>query len=298
MLLGKTLTLSATITPSASNNGAVRVFFWNGTTEISKINPDNLTSSGSITFTVPDEYPSGSTGIVITFSSNANGTAVANDYTDYTNVMLVEGSTAVTTYEDYVAPTTYPLSLGTLEFAKIGDYRDRLFRANDSGKWYKYNNIGNMQIDGSKTWILGTNSSTGYTYFYSASYDDIIGAKTYLLYSNCFGQSTTRITPAYVTNKPVISATATSTDTYKIRILCPNSIATTVPNFKTWLNNNKPVIYYDVQTPSAIEITDTTLINQLEAIHLATGVNVIEFQGNTLVSQLDVNYIGEASPHL
>ena len=423
LLLGKTLTLSATITPSASNNGAIRLFFWNGTTEISKINPNNLTSSGSITFTVPDEYPSGSTGIVITFSSNGNGTAVANDYTDYTNVMLVEGSTAVTTYEDYVAPTTYPLSLGTSKYLKIGTYKDKLFRTNGEnifdyvnttvassygalatkedngykggyaylinfqkpikrgtyaysidvtnadnktgaimqfrnqsnttilginvhasssglitlsedaycarvdngqtatttlirnimleklsspteykpygrGKWYKHEAIApSLTLNGSEDdWAVFSADRHEYQYKYTRDYSPIEIGNFLDAISNTYASSKeSSLNMADLSFTYFLGGSNANKNLYfRFR----NNSISSLDDFLDTVETNNITIYYVWTEPKTIEITDTTLISQLEAIHLKTGKNVIEFSGDTLVSGMDINYIGEASPHL
>lgn len=44
-------------------------------------------------------------------------------------------------------------------------------------------------------------------------------------------------------------------------------------NFKTWLSTNNLTVYYILATPTTTEITETELINQLEAISVFTGTN-------------------------
>lgn len=98
-LLGKTLTISATITKSGSNDGLIRFYWGNGDTITTNIN-SAISSTGSKTFTMPNDFPSGSNQIMIVFSATASNTGAVNDYVDYTNVMLEEGS-SVTTYNQY-----------------------------------------------------------------------------------------------------------------------------------------------------------------------------------------------------
>ena len=100
-LLGKTLTVSAIITPSSLNNGAIRFFWFNGSYAAQSIyqltDQDGYVSG---TFSVPDELPSGMTALLILFSGNHNQTGVAGDYVDYENVMLNVGTEALP-YEPY-----------------------------------------------------------------------------------------------------------------------------------------------------------------------------------------------------
>lgn len=101
-VLGKTLNLSATITPSGTNNGAIRFYFSNNSSLTSIIN-GRLTTTGSVQVTFPSAIPSGSNGVAIVFSANLNSTtSQVNNYVEYTNVMLQEGSTS---YEPYVEPS-------------------------------------------------------------------------------------------------------------------------------------------------------------------------------------------------
>lgn len=46
---------------------------------------------------------------------------------------------------------------------------------------------------------------------------------------------------------------------------------TDLANFKTWLSNNNTILYYVLATPTTTEITDTTLINQLNNLYSAVA---------------------------
>ena len=74
-----------------------------------------------------------------------------------------------------------------------------------------------------------------------------------------------------------------------------SAIATTVADWKTWLSTHPTTVYYDLATPTTTEITDTNLINQLEAARntaLANGTNVISntATGNNLAGDLELSY--------
>lgn len=68
--------------------------------------------------------------------------------------------------------------------------------------------------------------------------------------------------------KNILSDTSTST----------NAIA----SLKTWLTNNNSIFYYLLNTPTNTEITDTTLISQLNTLQ-----NAMSYKGQTNVSQVN-----------
>ena len=96
-LMGKTVTLSATITPSSTNTGALSIFF--GTTSEPYLSGVHwFTESGSATFTIPSTFPSGCDKLFMNVHSNGGGTGVNGAYVDYTNIQIEEGTVAT----DYV----------------------------------------------------------------------------------------------------------------------------------------------------------------------------------------------------
>ena len=58
----------------------------------------------------------------------------------------------------------------------------------------------------------------------------------------------------------------------------------TYQEFKTWLSNNNIILYYILETPIITEITDITLINQLETIQ-----NVNSYDNQTYLLQTNNN---------
>ena len=68
---------------------------------------------------------------------------------DIDTYQLEKGSTA-TSYTPYVSQS-YPISLGETKLCKIGDYQDYIYK--DNKKWYKYNAIGKVIVDGSEGWL-------------------------------------------------------------------------------------------------------------------------------------------------
>lgn len=98
-LLGKTITVSSTMTVSASNIPSIRLFF--GSSSNSAIQSiGDLSSTGFSTMTIPSSFPTNATGIYVLLYSNTNGTGNIDDYVDYTNLQIELGSIA-TDYEPY-----------------------------------------------------------------------------------------------------------------------------------------------------------------------------------------------------
>jgi len=230
----------------------------------------------SFTFTLTSSNE-GYLGIIM---SRKNGTDAiqVSDLADV-KIMVYEGSYDDTiTYEPYL----------NIELAQIGTYIDKLYRDNTDGKWYKYNAIKKSTLGSDITFL----STTGG--FYSATATDYATSGNTPYCEWYQGKNNTAAING-ITDKEI--AFNTSSSPYP-RLYLKDSNYSSNTTLNSDLSANQVHIYYALATPTITEITNTTLINQLEAIHLATGTNVIEFDGDTLVSGLDINYIGEASPHL
>ena len=69
--------------------------------------------------------------------------------------------------------------------------------------------------------------------------------------------------------------------TYKYVDIIDNRY-TSADDFKTWLSNNNVFVYYPVATSTTTQITDATLISQLEALKGA-----VSYAGQTNISQVN-----------
>ena len=97
--LGKTITLTRTITNSASNIGQIALYFGNETSQSKKIIFANK-ESGTSNIYIPNTFPEDCDRIWVLFYGNVSGTGNVGDYVDYTNLMITVGDT-LETYEDY-----------------------------------------------------------------------------------------------------------------------------------------------------------------------------------------------------
>lgn len=120
-LLGKTITLTRTITNSASNIGQIALYFGNETSQSKKIISADKESGASNIF-IPNTFPEECDRLWILFYGNVAGTGNVGDYTDYTNLMITVGDT-LENYEDYgVSPSTdYPSEIECVKGKNLFD---------------------------------------------------------------------------------------------------------------------------------------------------------------------------------
>lgn len=157
-----------------------------------------------------------------------------------------------TPYEPY-SKTTFPLSLGSIELAKVGEFTDVIFKEN--GTWYLQKNTRKLELDGTETWGEGPN-------FYNTSIRslimplptiNILGLGDYM---NIYGKDYQK------ENNFVIEQS-----TGRLAIVNPSyyfySDLTAWTNF---LSTKKPTLYYSSKVHTKEAITDSTLIEQLEDI--------------------------------
>lgn len=105
IILNKTLTLSSTITPSASNNGAAILYWLDSNYEpTSNIIPINSTSN-SYTYLI-ESIPEGAEHLAVLLYSNYTSESIdVGDYVDYDKIQLEIGDTA-TDYVEYTDNNT------------------------------------------------------------------------------------------------------------------------------------------------------------------------------------------------
>ena len=200
--------------------------------------------------------------------------------------LMVNIGTAADTFEPYNAQTQL-ISLGSIELAKIGDYTDKIFKAVSSnnplkpsyydtlpsevkasltsGVWYKQAYYGKKVLNGTETVTSGNTSVSGHYRYYI----EIAGIRK--------ATSTTETPNILCTHyKAQILGSLGSWGAYqgisidngseKIVINDDTIYGQDTTAYKTWLTNNNVTVWYPLSTPTITEITDTTLIGQLENI--------------------------------
>ena len=173
-------------------------------------------------------------------------------------VEVVTGNVEVTiSNENNTQSQTYTINLGSMELCKIGDYQDYLYK--DNGKWYKYGAIGKLTITSVSS--VGT-ASTGINYALVRSVT-IASAGSFIYCSNYVNSTDS-------TKNNSIRFSGINLYVYDNRFT----------NYTTALNLLNGLEYYCVlATPTSTEITDVTLISQLEEIS-----KTLSYQGQTNIT--------------
>jgi len=203
------------------------------------------------------------------FEPYTNGASPNPDYPQ--TISNVTGTSTITiANSDSSQSQNYTINLGDIELCKIGTYQDYIYKEN--GKWYLEKKINKVVLDGSENWYklnltfrIDTNL---FTDILSPELDNMAISDYFIYWKNTGGIST-----QLPNNNFGLTA---SKLTLNIRY---NDISD-VEEFKSWLSTHNTEIYYVLATPTTEEITDSTLISQLEEIKKAES-----YSGQTNISQ-------------
>lgn len=188
--------------------------------------------------------------------------------------------------------TNYPISLGSLELCKLGDYQDYIYKDGD-GKWYIEKQTGKLKFQSSQGWAK-SGTITEVSRFFIRNY---------------FPEGTLAVdkTAAMVISNYFMGISQNQSDAKNIGISqldsrgfmvnVPNGVFADATAFNAWLDANDVLSYYALGTPTDTVITDTTLIAQLEAIRTAAlenGANTITntATGSNLAGDMEIGYYG------
>ena len=198
--------------------------------------------------------------------------------------MLEKGDT-ITNFIPY-EETTKQLSLGDIELAKIPNtnYRDYFVTDRSTGKWYVHKAIGKTIIDGTKgNWSKPSTNRFNLDDLpndYKKQNGQVLCiSNLYIAYAQCLTNGDFNNLVANV-NYGIDLSSSTNATTFTLRIKDTNFDVAS--DYKTWLGTHNLILYYVLATATDTEITDTTLINQLENLynsHSFTGTTIIEIDG-------------------
>lgn len=180
------------------------------------------------------------------------------------------GSTA-TSYEEY----------WKIELAKIGTYKDKIYK--DSDKWYFRQEAKKELQKGTESWTLNSSTSDYYEFARWGLTPVAVTGYVYAITDYFSNQTNNRC----ITNGQVVY----------IRVPASAGI-TTASAFETWLSTHNVTMWYVLATPIVTEITNTNLINQLDSVSLLSGTQNNFSIDADILPTLNLNYIGEANPHL
>lgn len=183
----------------------------------------------------------------------------------------------------------YLLSLGNIELCKIENYQDYIYFENNN--WYIHKEIDKIILDGSENWGFSTITSNVKTqrfrYNATTAHDVDIG------YCNRFKVKDVE-TSVYDDTELVQLSPSNSNKYIGIQINKDRLLSNTVEDFKIWLSSNNVILYYLLLTPTTIQITNSTLIEQLDNLKNATlydEINNITINGADLTPYIKFNYV-------
>ena len=210
-------------------------------------------------------------------------------------IQVVTGNQTITiSNSDDTQSQTYNLTLGSLEYCKIGDYSDRIFKnivgdtdydsTRELGKWYIKKNIGKVVLN-EATALYTYNNMLG------ANFANVIPAKDTRATGMCNRSS--KVGKYYSQNS--IWVGATDRFIYWVGILDVLGL-TTLEQFNNWLSNHNTIIYYVLTTPT-YELLNNTLQEQLNTLENAMSYNTQTNVNNSgdLASILNANALQDLS---
>lgn len=174
-----------------------------------------------------------------------------------------ESGASATDYEVYQSQP-YAINLGALELCKIGDYQDYIYKSGDD--WYIHKEIGKALLNGSEEWTLHSqvhNNINGFRLDVGTVASDGYGVKS----DNFYAVPWLTYQRDGVSGRNYGMITTLNSSGPYIYISQPNSSVRTLSDFTTWLGSHNTKLYYALATPTDTQITDATLISQLDAIH-------------------------------
>lgn len=216
----------------------------------------------------------GITRVNATITTGANDSYIVLNYTNtnsetgeipttiLNSIQIEEGSTA-TDFAPY-SKTDYPINLGDIELCKINTYKDYFHK--DSGKWYVHKERGKYEVL-SENIIDVQDVYTNVKYFDFPKPTDDASRGNYnvsnVLYTNAIYQYVYPFDTLVGIGKIIPNA---SKNNYRVGF----KKGTTLTEAQEKLTNS--ILYYTLATPTETEITNATLIEQLEAISKAKSV--------------------------
>lgn len=188
------------------------------------------------------------------------------------DIQVEEGTE--TSYEPY----------NPLELCKIGDYQDYFYKEN--GNWYKYGAINRLIItENANVYTIPYGTNSYGMYVPESSFIKVINNKTMVLSNKYKGI-------AYNDRTNEISNSIYEADRQDV-LNFRNTNFVTADDFKQ--NNIGTILYVVLQTPTTTQITNETLIAQLDAIYehlqLVKGTNNITVTAEDLAPYMELSYM-------
>ena len=233
-------------------------------------------------------------GSTTTFTTPANCKYIRFAIQSATNptwAQLEKGASA-TTYTAY-HETSYPISLGTTELCKLGDYQDYIYK---SGNDWKVHKATGSILYSAMNFYAQQIATTGYYRMWSKVVQGIVPTvpnndTVATLVTNVY--TTRSANSSYQRNKGICQNTNSFIIVYDENYNASDSAA----SFISKMTELGAKLYYTLATATDTTIADQTLIAQLEAIRTASlenGTNTITntATGTNLAGDMEIGYYG------
>ena len=164
--------------------------------------------------------------------------------------------------------TIEPINFDGLELCKIGDYQDSIYKSGD--KWYIHKETGKITLSGSENWTAW--ASGGVYRYYTSDYSSSVAGlpQTASALSDHFRFA--GVASGNLDDGKFWFNMSSGTTVSNGNITFNTSTITTAADWKTWLASNNTTVYCPLATATDTEITNETLIAQLNALADADGV--------------------------
>lgn len=228
--------------------------------------------------------------LCVDFYRSAEDTATIEEIMN--SIQIEKGSTA-TSYAPYFEPIEL-CKLSSVSTAPTTlTYQDYIYKSDSD--WYIHKATTKSIFDGTEAWETHNLHNGIYSFVWRTSG---AGKSSSAILANLFR-------PVYITTYNddskraygmiatlEIGAGGTQENVY---ITAPNSSVTTLQQFKDWLATNPVTAYYALATPTDTQITNTALIDQLNALAGATtydGQTVFTVSSDNQLAILSLSTIG------
>lgn len=224
-------------------------------------------SSNKQTFTIPNDFDRVASifmGVYGTATTIEGSFSLQLEYGDKTSFIP---------YEKH----TYTINLGDINLRGIGNYKDKIYKNNN--KWYLHKVIGDYTITGNENWQKGSS-------FYCMNILPTTGMSA-SLGQNCLSTYFRYSNNAFGANSIFVPGSVGS-ETKNLWLQSSNFENATA--LKSWLTTHNVLVYYVQKYTTETEITDETLISQLESLRLLNGINNITITSNGVNGSIDLHY--------
>ena len=151
-------------------------------------------------------------------------------------------------------------------------------------KWYIYRDIGKILLTNSGTWTRTSTTPKSYMHALSTGDANYYHNNDWLCYSEKY---------TGIANRTSVQTSGTYND-YTCCFLTSNTKRlyifddrfASANEFKAWIGSNNVNVYVVLNSPTITEITDTTLLNQLNSIEFGKGVNNITIDSDNVLGTM------------